>query len=298
MNDSNGSEHLFLGIDGGGTACKARLCNSNKNILGQARTGPANTTLGLVRCFDEIRHAAELALLDAGLDKHLISQLRVGAGLAGLSLKRERCRIQDYPHPFKSLNVHSDVHIAWLGAHGGADGGVVISGTGTCAFGLTQGRTSNFGGWGFAMADQGGAAALGRDALRRAVLGHDGLETPGALGAALIARFDGQIENLIIWAETATPGDYASFAPLVLEHGEQGDPAALELINQTARELTRLIDGLRARNVEPISLVGGLADAITPFLPDSYADHLKPCQGDALAGAIMLAKHDPLDQAR
>ena len=45
------SGRLFLGIDGGGTRCRARLCDDAGRTLGEGTAGAANVRLGLERAF-------------------------------------------------------------------------------------------------------------------------------------------------------------------------------------------------------------------------------------------------------
>ncbi len=41
------AEPLFLGIDGGGSKCRARLCDGAGRALGEGEAGAANVALGL-----------------------------------------------------------------------------------------------------------------------------------------------------------------------------------------------------------------------------------------------------------
>jgi glucosamine kinase len=285
------STGLYLGIDGGGTACKARLCDADGRVLGEATTGPANTTQGIERCFGEIRRAAEQTLEIAGLDAGQISELHVGAGLAGLNMQREIDRAHEFPHPYRAFNARSDAHIACYGAHGGGDGGIVIVGTGTCIFGLLNGAEISLGGRGFVMADQGSAADLGRKALRHALQAMDGITPYSGLASAIADRFDYQPDKMVVWSETAQSAGYGRFARLVFDVANAGDETANRLIAQTAEDVALLIDALPARGLANICLVGGMAEAITPFLPARSRQYLKPKKGDALSGALMLARN-------
>ena len=65
---------LFLGIDGGGSHCRARLMDASGQVLGQGNAGPANSRLGLTRVFAEINQAAQAALIDARFPPERISQ--------------------------------------------------------------------------------------------------------------------------------------------------------------------------------------------------------------------------------
>ncbi|TIU08421.1 MAG: N-acetylglucosamine kinase, partial [Mesorhizobium sp.] len=46
MSASAASPHYFLGVDGGGTGCRARIEDEAGTVLGQGLAGPATTRLG------------------------------------------------------------------------------------------------------------------------------------------------------------------------------------------------------------------------------------------------------------
>lgn len=52
------SSILLLGIDGGGTSCRARIRAGDGTILGEGRAGPANVRLGLDKAFAAVLAAA------------------------------------------------------------------------------------------------------------------------------------------------------------------------------------------------------------------------------------------------
>jgi len=40
---------FFLGIDAGGSRCKARLLDKNQNVLAEVESGPANARIGVAQ---------------------------------------------------------------------------------------------------------------------------------------------------------------------------------------------------------------------------------------------------------
>ncbi len=281
---------LFLGIDGGGSGCRVRLCDGAGKILGQGEAGAANTLLGLDKVFDAIGQATRQALAQADLPNDIMGKLHAGAGLAGLSLARERAALAGYPHPFASFRAETDAHAACLGAHDGDDGGIVIAGTGSCGLALVGGEVHTVSGWGFALSDQGSGAALGRTALRRALSEHDGILPVSPLGRRIMAHFDNQPEAMFLWSETATPGDYAAFAPWVFEGAENSEGGAMALLGRTAAEIAQLVEALAAKSASSVALVGGLSGPIRPWLPDRVRPLLCAARHDPLHGACMLAR--------
>ena len=283
---------LFLGIDGGGTACKARLCDADGNILAESRTGAANTLLGSERVMAEINQAVDDALDKAGLPREQVIELHVGAGLAGMSLAREQKLLSDIPHRFASFTAHTDAYVACLGAHGGEDGGILIAGTGSCAAMIDKGEFISFGGWGFLVSDQGSGAALGRAAVRRALLGHDQVKSRTGLVDWVMGEFDNSPEAMIIWAETATPGDYGKFAPRIFDLARAGDEAAVEIVSANAADLADFIRALIARGAASVCLIGGIAEPLKSWLPEDVLSDLGQRQGDSLDGALMMARRN------
>ena len=77
--------------------------------------------------------------------------------------------LKEIVHPFASVRFISDGLAACLGAHGGADGAVVVAGTGSIGVGLIGGRELRFGGYGFPISDEGSGADIGLQAIRLAL---------------------------------------------------------------------------------------------------------------------------------
>jgi glucosamine kinase len=289
-------EPLLLGVDGGGTSCRARIANAAGGRLGEGRAGPANSRLGLEQVFREIIAACRSALADAGLPPETISRLHAGLGLAGLNLESERAKVTAHPHPFASLVAEGDAYIACLGAHAGADGAILIVGTGSCGLGIVGGRTFLVGGWGFQVSDQGSGAIMGREAVRQALLAHDAVIPATPFSRALMARFEHDPELVVLWGDRAKPADYATFAPLAFEHAACGDALARAIVEATAEDVAKLIRALRAAGAPSVALVGGLAGPIAPWLPDDARAVLVEPKGDAVDGALLMARraHDAI----
>ena len=49
--------YLYVGIDGGGTSCRARIRNAQGDLLGEAKSGSANILLGIEVAMDSIMTA-------------------------------------------------------------------------------------------------------------------------------------------------------------------------------------------------------------------------------------------------
>ncbi|HXH03612.1 MAG TPA: BadF/BadG/BcrA/BcrD ATPase family protein [Candidatus Competibacteraceae bacterium] len=284
------STPLYLGVDGGGTNCRARLSDDRGRILGEGRGGPANIRLGGERAYAAILEAARQALVQAGLSEEHLAGLHVGLGLAGVNVAQVRDAFLALPSPFAHVRLVCDATIACLGAHGGEDGGIVIIGTGSNALARVGGRTISLGGWGFELSDQGSGAVMGQRALRLALLAHQGLRPATALSRALMARWQDDPERLFLWGAAARPGDYAALMPLILEHAAACDMLALELLSEGAAEIGALVDALLRHGAPCVSLLGGLAGVMAQWLAPPLRARLVEPRGDALDGALLLAR--------
>lgn len=280
---------LFLGIDGGGSTCRARIADENGMVLGEGRGGPSNTTLGIARIYAEIVVATDNALKDAGLPAATKGQLHAGFGLAGLHLGRDRDDLMAADHPFASVTINTDAYTACLGAHQGRDGGIVIFGTGSCGFVIVNGAGINVGGWGFRLSDHGCGAHVGLEAIRRALQAHDDILPQSEFTQAVMQHFDQQPDKAVIWSETAKPTDYGKFAPLVVEFAGKHDPLATRIMWDAAKEAGHLIEAVHRKGAERISLLGGFSKYLVDWLPGEVTPLLVAPQGDAMDGAIRMA---------
>ena len=84
----NGAAALFLGVDGGGTGCRARLEDSSGVVLGLGQSGPATARLGLSETWDSVREAFAMAIAEARLEPPDLSRIRAAVGIAGIRPQR------------------------------------------------------------------------------------------------------------------------------------------------------------------------------------------------------------------
>jgi len=281
---------LLLGVDGGGTQCRARLTSASGAKLGEGTGGPANIRFGLEQSFAAILDATRQCLRQAGLGNRDFSRIVACLALAGASEPTDLAAAQSYHHPFAQLLVTADAHAACVGAHRGRDGGVIVIGTGTVGWAEVNGRHHRVGGWGLPISDEGSGAWLGCEALRGVLWAHDGRIAWTDLLTALFQRFQSDPHAIVRWGAQASPRDFGSFAPLIVEHAAHDDPVAVELLRRAAAHVDALAARLVAFGAERLALVGGLAPHVAPWLSAATERRLVPPAGDALAGALQLAR--------
>jgi glucosamine kinase len=294
MSKYGSSDHaqFYIGVDGGGTSCRARIEDAEGRLLGQGAAGPAATRIGADRSMQAVRTASMAAATDAGLLPTALAHTSAGVGLAGIDRKGAREAFLSFPHPFRNVIYATDANIACLGAHSGRDGGIVVLGTGSIGFARVKGRELRIGGYGFPISDEGSGADLGLKAVRLALRAHDGRARPTPFLLEVMGRLGPDASTLVAWAEQATATEYASLAPIALSYAEAGDPFAEEVVAEGARHVDVLIGSLVEFGAPRISLLGGLASRLVQWLSPDVLHFLSPPEGDAVAGALLLARRE------
>jgi glucosamine kinase len=283
---------LYLGIDGGGSATRARLVDASGRTLGTGGGGPSNVRLGPDAAWAAVLSASRAAFAEAGLDVTLLAETSAGLGLAGACVRAAVVAFLARPSPFRRLTLDTDAHAACLGAHVGRPGAIVIVGTGSVAHVWDGKQGRQIGGWGFPISDAGSGAWIGLEAVRLAVAGSDALAPPSALAMTVREHLGGSAEAAVLWADAAGPAQYAAVAPMVLAAAERGDAIAVTILHRAAEHIGQLIEAVIG--APRIALVGGLAATLSPWLDPSVRSRLVAAAGSALDGAIrMIRAVDP-----
>lgn len=284
------SKPLFLGIDGGGTKCRARLRDADGALLGEGSGGPSNIRLDPDLVWTSILTACREALAQAGLKEGDLKGIHAGMGAAGAGQTSAVERLLSRPHPFASFAIETDAHTAWLGAFGGGDGAILILGTGSCGYGGVNGQCRYVGGWGFEISDEGSGTFIGRELLRRCVWAHDGRAPATPLSNMLLAEFNNDLETLVDWVGAARPSDYARYAPLVLEYAGRLDPLGIALMQEAGDGASRIAMRLLELGAPSLCLFGGLSEPLKSWLPPPIQQAIVQPKADALDGAILLGR--------
>jgi glucosamine kinase len=281
------AKSYFLGIDGGGSHCRARIRDSAGKILGEATGGSSNIYQDFESALAMIVATAREAANGPGLTTQV---LHAGLGLAGIVTSVGAEKISDAKLPFASVTADNDAFVACMGAFTGGDGAIVIAGTGSIGLALVDGTRHMVGGWGFALGDHGSGAWLGHHAVRRVALALDGLLQPTRLIEDVILRTGATRFQLSKWSEHATPKDYAQFAPIIFECAAKGDVQGMMIVIEGAAAISNIGRALLARGAKRICLLGGLSQAYPPYLDADFKRALVAQQADAMDGAIMMAR--------
>ena len=279
---------FVLGIDGGGTSCRAALATASGDVIGRGKSGPANIRTDLTGARGNIVEAALKALVDAGKDPALLPEISAVLGLAGTNVGTYAQQLEAIL-PFRHARVETDALIALEGAVGPGNGAMAILGTGTAYMVRKEGVTRAIGGWGFQIGDQGSGARIGRDLLELTLLAHDGIREASPLTREMLRIFRNDPQDVVEFTTNAKPGDFGGFAPKVFEHAAKGDSVAQAILDKAVADVEASLAALDLGGGDPLCLLGGLAPLYAPRLSARYQAMLKPPLQDALGGAVAMA---------
>ncbi|QDZ16222.1 N-acetylglucosamine kinase [Humibacter ginsenosidimutans] len=288
---------LLAGVDAGGTKCTVRLERVDGTLFGE-------TT------FDADDWEAEPAAAAAAWIRARVDQAASGEPIEAIGVGAQGC---DNPAVAAELGtalgelgspavVVNDAALL-VPAAGLTEGIGVIAGTGSIAVGKTaDGSSIHAGGWGWVIGDEGGGAALVRDATVAALTASDsGLDDDGLL-AALLTAFEVPNAERLARAVNDDPSisNWAPRAPVVFAAAEAGSARAAAVVDGAAARLAGLVDQVGKRGAIGRSVVAaGSVIVNQPRMFDAFraaVAHRHPelevvlLQDDPVAGGVVLAR--------
>lgn len=274
---------LHLGIDGGGTGCRAAVAGPDRRILGQGKAGPANIASDPDGALRNIMAAARAALGEAGLGEEVLPSLSAGMGLAGANasgtVERLRAAL-----PFARTRIESDAVAAAKGALQDIDGIVAAIGTGSVFAVQRGGSVRQIGGWGLVLGDEASGAWIGRALCSAALRAVDGFSAMTPLLEKVLTENGGPL-GLVAFSLGAKPAEFAGLAPRVIR---SDDPAAVAVMARAEAEVAGAVDLLQARGSLPVVFLGGLGPTFEARLSGRWP--ITPSRGTSLDGALWLAR--------
>ena len=262
-----------LGIDAGGTKTVCLLADEEGAILAEARGGGANLQAHGELEVEKVLHY----VMDTAIGDRDIRPAAICLGIAGVDRPQDADAVRGIMRRigFKARTlVVNDALVALVAGAGDTPGVVIISGSGSIAYGRNAaGRAARAGGWGYLLGDEGSGFWIGRRALSAIVRAADGRGPATEL-----------TERVMTHLKLVRPSDLihetyyrdlkrtaiAGLALLVAEARTAGDAVASEILTQAARELTSAASSVVNRlgmrgEVFPTILAGGIFTGV-PWL--------------------------------
>ena len=259
---------FVAGIDGGGSKTRVILADIDGNHLADVVGGGSAMAPGRGdHSAEVIASLVRMAMNEAGINEGRPRILVAGvAGVGRLMESRALAGALEDLEIADEVVVQGDGEIALTDAFGSGAGIILISGTGSIAYGRSPARVlARCGGWGPAFGDEGSGAWIGRKALAIVASAADGREPETALtGAILTAAQVNEPQELIPWGIAATPRELAALAPVVFNAASAGDARANALVGLAVEELVLHVRALALklfgddRAAIPVAFSGGL----------------------------------------
>lgn len=258
----------FIGVDGGASKTAALVVDGLGNRLGSGLAGGSNhLRVGIEEATRNVERAVNIALVEAGIA--IVNVEYAYCGIAGSDHPIHRQRVIDSLKiffPRGNFIVDTDARIALTGAVGFGAGIVVISGTGSVAFGRdAEGAESRAGGWGPTLGDEGSGFWIAREGLSAIVRAHDGRGFSTAMTTLLCEEYamcSPADLPAFIYAATTHVDDIARYGKLVIEAAQAGDDVARDILARGGSELAECVLAIARKlhmtNTEfPVAYVGG-----------------------------------------
>jgi glucosamine kinase len=295
----------YMGIDGGGSNLRVVIVTEQLSETTRVKAGACNpSSVGRDAAADIIQQAMQVAITQAKLTPEQIAG--VGIGVAGASatyaadwLRQVVCGVLPDAH----IAPSSDNEIALVGARGERRGILLLSGTGSVAFGVNDaGEAVQVGGWGYLLGDEGSGYWLGLQALRALVTQSDGtLELVTILAQRVAEHLSLQsAQDVLAWVyrhDAPRTTDIARLAPIVLAEAEKGDLHAQHIITEAADHLEKLARTTMRRLAfgdAALAFAGGLLTSdnlLSRTLCQRLSlDALPVAKYEPVVGAALLAK--------
>ncbi len=300
----------FIGVDGGASKTAALVVDEKGNALGRGLAGASNhLRVGIETATRNIERAVNIALVEAGIAIRDIEYAY--CGIAGSDHPVHRQDVIDALRiffPRGNFIVDTDARIALTGAVGFGGGIVIISGTGSVAFGRNATKDeARAGGWGPTLGDEGSGFWIAREGLSAIVRAHDGRGFATKMTDLLCNEYDMcRPDDLprFVYAATTHVDDIARYGKLVINAAEGGDVVASEILARGGSELAECVLAI-ARKLHmtdtefPVAYVGGAFHAgdllLSPMrlrlLRDAPGATLLPPRHTPVEGAAMMAMH-------
>jgi N-acetylglucosamine kinase len=267
-----------IGIDAGGTKTVCLLADNQGAIISRAQGAGANLqSLGELQVEKVVHEVMDQAIGDRDIVPAIIC-----IGIAGVDRPDDHAIVRGIMRRigFKArIVIVNDALIALEAGVPGQPGIVVISGTGSIAYGRNAaGEAARSGGWGYVLGDEGSGYWIGRAALRAVLRAADHRGPTTVLTPMLLEHFAvPQPQALLhqVYHQNLKPAAISALAACVQRAILEGDEAALAILRGAANELegAALSVGRRLGLLqEPFSFIlsGGIFRAV-PSLQQELA---------------------------
>lgn len=293
-----------LGIDAGGTKTVCYLADGDGKLLGEGRSGGANLKAEGELAVEKVLHT----VMDQAIGAREREVAAICLGMAGADRDDEQALVRDIMRRIGArarVVVVNDALVALVAGIGDGPGVVIISGTGSIAYGRSADRAARAGGWGHVLGDEGSGYWIGRRALRAVARAADGRGPATTLTPRVLNHFAAaKPADLIaeVYDRQLPHHALAQLARLVQQARDEGDEVGTQILEEAAHELVRaarsVVDKLSMQEeAVQFVLAGGVFNGV-PWLAEELKRRLpataprgqvKRLEVEPAMGAVRLA---------
>ncbi len=232
---------IYLGIDGGGTQTTCAVGDEHDLLASAITAGSNMVRLGEHESRLNLHTAIRQACQAARISPAQVQAAVVGIAGASVPPVKETIAAMVGELVPGNIAIVGDMVIALEAAFAGLPGLVVISGTGSVAFGRgARGEFARVGGWGPSISDEGSGQWIGRRAVAAVMRAFDSVEPAPLVGHVLQTWKLDSLESLVQKANSSPPPDFAQLFPAVEAAALEGDQTSQRLLTQAGVELATL----------------------------------------------------------
>lgn len=297
---------IIIGVDAGGTKTKACAFDKEGNILLEVSNGCGSpAVIGQKKALDNITKSIK-EIYEKVKDKYNVVYLQTGiSGLGVLNVPQK----EDYKIFLESLvncevGLDNDAVLAWnsIFSQKNDEGIVVLSGTGSCVYGVKENKGILMGGWGQLSNEIGSAYAIVRELLLRTIKKCEEEGSASPLTNKFLKLFNfTDIYEIKVFMYGNSKKEIASYAEFIINEANNNDQEAIFILEKAGKDLAELIRLQYIRHNFTKTKIGLRGSFIqnTKITQQSLIDNLKNFgleaeisldYGDPIIGAFNLAR--------
>jgi N-acetylglucosamine kinase-like BadF-type ATPase len=256
---------VVVGIDAGGSKTRAFAVDRDGAVVGRGAGGGAN----LLSSPDPAGSIAAALSESLGSAKPEAVVLSCSGGDRPADREKGRAILTQLVGPTVRIEVTHDAIAALYAGNPAGCGVVLISGTGSIAFGRNdEGEERRAGGWGYLIGDEGSAVWLGLEGLRAAAHHADGRGAGTAITAHLLGELGVDLFMEVIPQLYGRPHPAPAILAAVRAVGRaaaEADAIAVSIVQRGAHALARAASVVAAElrlEEGPVYLAGGAFESL------------------------------------
>ena len=231
---------LFIGVDGGGSRCSARLRDAD-GTSARRRARPDRPMPGSAAVpSSTVMKACRAALASAGLGEEALARVHAGFGLAGTQQEEHRQLGACPPAPLRLARRSTPTPMRPGSVPSrGATAPSSSSAPAAPASPSSAGSRISVGGWGAEIGDEGSGMAIGRAAIRRSIWALEGMGPLTPLAKDVLGHSTAARPMRSFGPMPPIPATMPGCAPVVFDHAERRDPLATSICTRRRCEVER-----------------------------------------------------------